>query len=334
MSNLRIHLATTLAPHVSNLEAGAALASPMPLLSLDLRPRDYLRHADDAFDRDDTAASLVEGLTNLKRALDSQLLTVLHAFNLDGEKKLRHMPAKLEFLDRCGFCYGNGLKKLNQIRNRIEHEFQVPSVADPDLYRDLITTFIHACEGITIFAQHREIEFWISGETVEERSTTVAEFVQEALSKATSGGLPQGVSIRYEYDQRRIVFWGRLDGEKFDFAATPEDWEDFEYFMRLMYGFYEFSMLGSSLHDDSLRQLLALSARSSAFAVTTVLAVLAGTTGSRPLASRVVSVLLSEGGNGGQNEDGANEGLHGTATISHLSTIGSSTETVGNAARM
>jgi hypothetical protein len=246
MTNKSIQLAKTLLSVINDLEPAGATLRTVALMEGELRPRDYLRSAQRALSREDDV-SLIDTVSHLKRAVDCQVKMLLHVFNLDQEDRFRRsLKDKLDFLSRCRFHSGTSLKKLNTLRNKIEHEHLNPSLADPDLYLELVESFVQVCEGVVIFAQHRELNLDLGENIPDERAQSVEELIHQKLDAQSQGRVhPGGVTAYYDYDRPRIVFTGRFyDEDSFEYEATTDNWQDFEFFLKVMYGFYEFIMIG------------------------------------------------------------------------------------------
>lgn len=117
--------------------------------SFDLMPRDFLDFAEKDLDSPNSIHSLVNATSNLKRAVDCQLDHFLKLLNLDSfyrEKRLG-VDRKLGFLDKSGLFRSKSLEKLNKLRNRLEHHYEVPEFEDVEVYYDLVVAFVGVIEG-------------------------------------------------------------------------------------------------------------------------------------------------------------------------------------------
>jgi hypothetical protein len=98
----------------------------------DITPEDFLQYAKCDLESD-LAHRHVNALSNVKRALDCQLDCVRQA--LLGEKEISRrrkkawgsLPRKVEALQTAGILAPPVLKKINHVRNVLEHEFQRPT---------------------------------------------------------------------------------------------------------------------------------------------------------------------------------------------------------------
>src|SRR5438105_15457877 len=96
----------------------------------ELSAHDYLEFAEKELEVN-TYHNLINCVGHLKRALDCQLDTFLHVFNLFDLFRKRNLKfeKKLEFLKAAGVFNSRSLARLNTIRNRMEHDYEIPKVA-------------------------------------------------------------------------------------------------------------------------------------------------------------------------------------------------------------
>lgn len=130
----------------------------------ELNPRDYLQYEEEELDRG-TDTNLINCISNLKRALDCQVDSYLHTFNLltlVREKNLG-INTKLEFLSKVGIFSSRSLSRFNTIRNKIEHEYKATHIEDIDVYFDLISAFISILERASLI--HRGLDGYINQPT-------------------------------------------------------------------------------------------------------------------------------------------------------------------------
>jgi hypothetical protein len=112
--------------------------------SFDLLPFDYLDFAERELNKN-SAESRVNCVNHLKRAVDCELDTLLHVLKLTKLKI--SVPRKLELIAKMGIFNSRSLEKLNQIRNKVEHEYAVPKVEDLEVYFELVQAFVYALDG-------------------------------------------------------------------------------------------------------------------------------------------------------------------------------------------
>lgn len=61
------------------------------------------------------------------------------------------MKKKLNFLKDAGIIEANSIARLNQIRNKLEHEYKIPDIVEIEVYYDLACAFITVLEATTTF---------------------------------------------------------------------------------------------------------------------------------------------------------------------------------------
>lgn len=117
----------------------------------ELTARDYLEFAEEEIIKN-TQSSLINCISNLKRAMDCQLDTFLYSFNLSkifNDRNLK-FEKKLDFLNAAGIFSPRSLARLNTIRNKMEHEYQIPKINDMEVYYDLVTAFVSVLENVML----------------------------------------------------------------------------------------------------------------------------------------------------------------------------------------
>lgn len=132
----------------------------------DLYARDYLRFAEKELE-ENTPSSLINCVSHLKRAMDCQLDTFLYTFNLldTFNKRSLKVEKKLDFLKSSGVFSSRSLARLNIIRNKMEHEYEIPKVKDIEAYYDLVTAFVAVLEYTSLSLNLNCImDFYISEE--------------------------------------------------------------------------------------------------------------------------------------------------------------------------
>jgi len=85
---------------------------------------------------------LVNSLSNTKRAIDSQLDSLLIGFGLSEKSKRWRFPKKIEFLNSVGIISPRILNKINKKRNLLEHEYKNPSKEEVEDALDVALLFV------------------------------------------------------------------------------------------------------------------------------------------------------------------------------------------------
>jgi hypothetical protein len=110
--------------------------------NFEISPEDFLTYAE----YDLTAKydhHLVNSLSNTKRAIDSQLDSLLIGFGLSERLKKLNFPKKIEFLNNIGVISPRILTKINRKRNLLEHEYKNPSEEEVEDALDVAILFIN-----------------------------------------------------------------------------------------------------------------------------------------------------------------------------------------------
>jgi hypothetical protein len=132
------------------------------LPKFELHPRDFLLYAEDELNDLNSNKSIINCVSNLKRAIDCQLDFFLYALNLQKyfrDKRLG-VDKKLGFIEKCGLFSKTSLSRINNIRNKLEHQYKLPKLEDIRVYYDLIHALITVLENsISIAGTYSELEF-------------------------------------------------------------------------------------------------------------------------------------------------------------------------------
>lgn len=112
-------------------------------IKFDVTPHDYLAFMEadlNGLDR----RNLINALSNGKRALDCQIEALLYGFCLKAytDKKKLGIPDKIELLNRLGIIAPRILRKINKLRNMMEHDFYCPGEEEVQDFADVILLFI------------------------------------------------------------------------------------------------------------------------------------------------------------------------------------------------
>ena len=113
-------------------------------------PRDYLDFANQDLDSQDSARSRANATSNAKRALHFQVDLLAEAFGFQKTNAKKNFPNKLEFCGRCGIVAPRILKKLNALRNTLEHEYYIPNRAEAEDFVDVVCLFLAATDQILL----------------------------------------------------------------------------------------------------------------------------------------------------------------------------------------
>jgi len=131
----------------------------------DLAPRDYLEFAENELNQLSAGEEhLINCVGHLKRAIDCQLDSFFHIIGLHNiiHKRNLKFDKKLEFLREIDVVSPRTLSRLNHIRNKLEHEYKLPSEIDLELYFDLSTAFVSSIELTIVLLTRDVLEYEIS----------------------------------------------------------------------------------------------------------------------------------------------------------------------------
>lgn len=122
----------------------AVASKPLTRLQDDMiTPSDYLEFARADFRQKDLRGN-VNALSNIKRAIESQLDVILEIYGLLelSETRRWHFPHKVSLINKTGLVSPNVLNKINQKRNELEHYHKIPSPEEVQDYMDIAELFL------------------------------------------------------------------------------------------------------------------------------------------------------------------------------------------------
>jgi len=134
--------------HVYDLRVDTGGGPIVDLPDYEIHPREFLEYAECELSDLSSNQSVVNCVSNLKRAVDCQIDIFLHALNLLKIYKKRNLgiDRKLGFIEKCGIFSKRSLSRINTIRNKLEHHYAVPRIVDIEVYFDLVTAFVSVLE--------------------------------------------------------------------------------------------------------------------------------------------------------------------------------------------
>lgn len=135
--------------HIESLYGDGGSGGGVNLADFELLPRDFVEFAERDLRAGNSTHSLVNATSNLKRAIDCQIDYLFIALNLDKlyrEKRLG-IDKKLGFLKKSGIFRSRSIEKLNALRNRLEHHYEIPKIEDVEVYFDLVAAFVSVIEA-------------------------------------------------------------------------------------------------------------------------------------------------------------------------------------------
>jgi hypothetical protein len=148
---------------------GGGLTPPVP--KYDLYPLDYLTFARDELLRQQKASDpavaarhTINCVGHLKRAIDCQLDLFFAAYRLLSHIRDRNLgfDRKLGFVRSAIGLHSDALRRLARLRNEMEHDFSLPSLADLEAHSDLVSLFVAMLQQAIGFSNWFEAEYFAS----------------------------------------------------------------------------------------------------------------------------------------------------------------------------
>jgi hypothetical protein len=132
---------------------------PVNIFDQECPARRYLAFAIADINDGDSDRHLVNAVSNAKRALHLRIECLIDAYG--GEllrKELATFPRRLEFCNRCGIVSPTVLRRLNAMRNDVEHDYLIPTREQTLDFVDIIDLFLEASSWLVHkFPEHLEL---------------------------------------------------------------------------------------------------------------------------------------------------------------------------------
>lgn len=120
-----------------------------------LWPGTYLSYAErdyEEYKRDKSPRCLINAVSNAKRALHYQVDSLSLALGWGNTKGKKDFPSKLEFLGKCGVLSPTIIKRINRLRNTVEHDYHVPTDDETLEYLEIVELYLAATHvSVTYF---------------------------------------------------------------------------------------------------------------------------------------------------------------------------------------
>jgi hypothetical protein len=109
---------------------------------------EYLGFAEKDFKEEKDARRMVNALSNAKRSLDCRIDSLLIAFYYYelAKKNKWNIPKKFEIIGNLGILAPTVLRKINSVRNLMEHEFISPQQEQVSDFIDIVALFLASTE--------------------------------------------------------------------------------------------------------------------------------------------------------------------------------------------
>jgi hypothetical protein len=110
----------------------------------ELKSEDFMRFARRDLKDTTEERSLVNALSNIKRAIDCRTASLLCFFGVYDRSKKEdwNFPQSTDFLLKVGVLAPNILRKINKKRNELEHEFKKPTYEEVTDFLDVAQLFL------------------------------------------------------------------------------------------------------------------------------------------------------------------------------------------------
>jgi hypothetical protein len=162
-----------------------------------LQPRDFLNFASADSALLAAERNRINCLGNCKRAIDSQidlLISQLGFFPL-ARRQRWNIPRKLEFISRRGVVAPRILRRVTELRNRLEHDFSLPSQSQVEDVFDVAALFVSYAELVRMPCLNVSISERMSVKY--DYENMVFRFFDGDLSSADQEGARPRTSISY-----------------------------------------------------------------------------------------------------------------------------------------
>ena len=161
----------------SNVEMDAAGSTEVDS-PFDLKAEDFLSFAEEDV-KGDKDKDIINALSNAKRAIENRMDHLLYAFGYPILEEHWNFPEKIDMLNNLGIIAPRILRKINTIRNLLEHEYKLPNKAEVEDAIDVAILFLESTKKFIYqfvadftcydkehrlnleFKDHREIKIWI-----------------------------------------------------------------------------------------------------------------------------------------------------------------------------
>ena len=107
-------------------------------------PTTYLDYARADFEGDKSPRALVNAVSNAKRALHYQVEAIADALGWEHFKARQDFPTRLNFLGLCGVLSPIIIRRINKMRNSVEHDYYLPTEDEALEYIEIVELYLGA----------------------------------------------------------------------------------------------------------------------------------------------------------------------------------------------
>lgn len=208
--------------HLNGLRIDGQVSTGLDFPEYELNPLDYLEFAEKELvvyqteqDEPLRVPHLINCVAHLKRSMDCQVDTFLSVIGLKSLFARRNLKfeRKLEFLQAIGLISPRSLIRLTTIRNRLEHDYEVPNLPEIEVYYDLTMAFVSSLQqAFDSVAGLDSIEFVIEDEDENKIGSMYCE---------------------YDFEKREMVYSWSIQGSEEQLTATSDNMEELAFFFKV-----------------------------------------------------------------------------------------------------
>ena len=173
-------------------------------------PKDYLSFAEKDLELNNSHGH-VNSLSNAKRAIDCQITNILSVLGLP---KSGNIHKKIERIKGIEVLAPRILKKLNKIRNLLEHEFTKPTLDEAEDAVDIATLFLAATEKVFINFMN---SFWVAKNGTENSFNYSNEEIDidDLTNRIT---FSDGMYFQFDHSSKSYSVWCYLNDKEVFYA--------------------------------------------------------------------------------------------------------------------
>lgn len=210
---------------------------------------DYLNYAENEL-TSESEENLINALSNIGRALFLQIDSFLICHNLKKyfSKTRKTTAEKIEFLGHLGLLPTNIIMQVNQVRNYVEHKFEVPSLPSVQNCMDVVYLLVSVLdfyiierkEVILFTAKDENTDNYLTGEieiSFASSSQTTANVSEDDNGNTTNVGLNTNVP-KYVFPKEKegeLFINGSINGNRFNDEKISVYKEPNDYFFLLTF---------------------------------------------------------------------------------------------------
>ena len=126
-----------------NIETDTITESNITIPIYDISAEEFLNYAKNSITKE-TKEDIINAISNLKRALDCKMDQFFESLNIRKIFKKNNLKfeQKTKFLSDIELISTYSINKLNQIRNKMEHEYKIQKINDLYTYYELVSNII------------------------------------------------------------------------------------------------------------------------------------------------------------------------------------------------